>query len=70
MGFFNTSLDELYDHLSEQIRYNALSSRLSKLEQHDFDKFMREDNDDDVKPEKFVVDHQAQMQKSKRITNV
>ena len=69
IGFFNTALEELNDYYSEQIRYNALSHRVSKLDQQDFDKFMREDDDQPNKPKKIVVDHQAQMTKSKRIDN-
>ena len=65
MGFFYTALEELNDHNSETIRYNALAHRFSKLENNDFDKFMSEGDTD--KPKKPVkVDHLAQMQMAKR----
>ena len=66
MDFVYTALEELENDISEQIRYNALSHRISQAEQADFDKFMKDDSE--AKPE-VVVDHLAQMQKSKRIDN-
>ncbi len=58
MNFFETSLHELDEYVSEQIRYNALSTRLSKLEQDDFDKFM-ENDEKSVKSNE--PDHEAQI---------
>ena len=61
INFFYTALEELGDSTQEIIRYNALSHRLSKLENKDFDKFYKADD----KPKKapLVVDHEATMRK-------
>lgn len=67
MGFFYIALEEIYDNVSEQIRYNSLSHRLSKLENVDFEKFMKDDDEPNTKPKKIVVDHASQMKKAERI---
>ena len=62
MDFFYISLEEIDDNLSEQIRYNSLSHRLSKLEQKDFDSMMNDGSDKKkTKKAPIVVDHEAQM---------
>ena len=57
IGFFRTCIDELQDHITETIRYNALSHRLSKLDTDEFDKMMNEDVKEKGLP--IVVDHEA-----------
>ncbi len=65
MGFFKIALEEISDFNSETIRYNSLAHRLSKLEQKDFEVFMR---DDKGKPKtKIIVDHKAQLEQSQRM---
>lgn len=59
MSFFKIALEEFNDYISENIRYNALSHRLSKLEQDDFDKFMNEGLENEVESEPLVIDHEA-----------
>ena len=66
MNFFETALNELDTYISEQIRYNSLSHRLSNLDNKEFDEFMKIDE----KPtEKKVVevDHEAQMKQMMRL---
>jgi ERCC4-related helicase len=60
MNFVEVCLNELYDNIESELRYNALSSRLSKLEDDDFSKFMSE-----IEPKKVNkisnIDHEAQI---------
>jgi len=60
MDFIKVCLEELGDSLEEYLRYNALSTRLSKLENDDFKKFMNsgETISDDTP---IAVDHEAQL---------
>ena len=63
MGFFETCLEELGEHISEEIRYNAISARASQMETADFDKFMVADKPLSEK-RVVVVDHEANIRKS------
>jgi len=65
MNFFEICLDELDTYISEQIRYNSLSNRLSKLEQKEFDEFMKLDEKTSKKV--IEVDHEAQMKEMMRL---
>jgi len=61
MNFFETCLVELNDHVSEELRYNAISHRASKLDVPDFEKFMRDSDGDEKQP--IVGDHEANLRK-------
>jgi len=63
MGFFKLCLDEYNDYVSDNIRYNSLSHRLSKLEEKDFTKFLNVDESDTKTPSE--VDHEAQLARFK-----
>jgi hypothetical protein len=56
----------LDSYISEQIRYNSLSHRLSKLENKEFDEFMKID-EDKKKPTTVEIDHEAQMREAMRL---
>ncbi len=57
------ALEELDSHISESIKYNALSHRLSKMDEKDFDKMMKDG--EDLAP--IVVDHEAQIREAQRL---
>lgn len=63
MDFVSIVLEEIADDINDKLRYNALSTRLSKLEPDDFMKFMK-DNETEDKTEKVVIDHEAQMRQA------
>lgn len=63
MSFVKFALDEIADDIDEKLRYNALSTRLSKLDNDEFSKFMKETEPKD-KTEKLVIDHEAQMRQA------
>ncbi len=69
MNFFYVCIEELSDYVSETIRYNALSHRLSKLEPQEFDKMMAEPTSQSGDAPKVVVDHEAQMKKAQGLKN-
>ena len=54
-------LEELEDSISENIRYNAISHRMSKVDTNDFQKFLDEMKSDTEKAQPIVVDHEAQI---------
>ena len=58
MNFITVCLDELGDSIEDYLRYNAISTRLSNLEEKDFNEFI---NSGVEKPTPIVVDHEAQM---------
>lgn len=65
MSFFNIAIEELFDSISETIRYNALSHRASNLEGDEFTKFMRDgDKKRDTTP--VEIDHEAQMREASK----
>lgn len=59
MSFVLVSLDEINDSLEEQIRHNAISTRMANLESEDFKKFVLEPDDKKTTPKK--IDHEAQL---------
>jgi len=59
MSFVNVCLLEIGDDIEEQIRYNSLATRLSQLEDKEFQSFMNDLNPNDSK--KVIVDHEAQL---------
>lgn len=61
IGFVKTAVEEINDSTSNQIRYNSLAHRLSKLDAKDYGKIMNE-NEPKQKP---IVDHVANMIQSK-----
>ena len=65
MDFVRVCLDELYDNIQEKLRYNSLSTRLSKLEHDDFQKYMKEVEPKSNKSRIIEVDHEAQMRQAK-----
>lgn len=64
MNFVRIALDELFDSREEDIRYNSLSTRLAKLDNDEFARFMKE-----IEPKSNptpVVDHLAQMKQAQQ----
>ena len=59
MNFVAIALEEINDSIEANLRYNALSTRLSKLENDEFEKFMKEVESEPSKP--LEIDHEAQM---------
>ena len=57
MDFVKVCLDEIGDNIEDNLRYNALASRLSQLEVDEFTKFMKSGETLD----KVEVDHEAQL---------
>ena len=66
MTFINTALEEIFDANQEELRYNALSHRASKLEEKDFSDFMKEGEPKSGKQPVLEVDHEAQMKQFKK----
>jgi len=64
MNFIEICLEEIGDTLSDQIRYNAIAHRMSKLEGAEFEKMVRDDQPTGTR-EPIVVDHEAQMKQAK-----
>jgi len=65
LTFVTVALNEIADDIEEKIRYNALSTRLSKLDPDEFNKFMKEiEPKQKGKQETIVVDHVAQMKQA------
>ena len=65
MDFFNTALEELYDSISDTIRYNSLAHRMSKLDGHEFEKMMKEETSD-TGTAPLEVDHEAQIRQAQQ----
>jgi hypothetical protein len=61
MSFFKICLEELFDHVSDNIRYNAISHRASKMEAQDFEKFMADYDSDRGSDKPIEIDHEAQI---------
>jgi hypothetical protein len=55
--FARVCLEEIHDNFEAQIRYNSLSTRLAKLENDEFLKFMESNTDEKASKEKRIVDH-------------
>ncbi len=65
MDFVLIALEEIADYIEEKIRYNALSHRLSKLEEKEFTEFMKEiEPKKNGKSETVEVDHLAQIKQA------
>jgi len=64
IGFVTIALEELGDNTSDFLKYTALGVRLSKLENDEFSKFIKEG--DNTTPQKVEVDHEAQMKQFKK----
>lgn len=64
LSFVRVCMDELSDFGQEELRYNSLAVRLSKLDNNEFTKFMKEIEPEGVKRKPIEIDHKAQMQKA------
>jgi hypothetical protein len=61
MGFFEICLEEVSDSISEQIRYNAMATRASTMDESNFNKFIKDEIADKKAP--LVTDHEANIRK-------
>ncbi len=59
MSFIVIALEELNDFLEENLRYNAISSRVAQATEEDFVEFMKDKKETNSKP--LEIDHEAQM---------
>lgn len=58
MPFIMVCLEEINDNIEENLRYNAISSRVANANEEDFAEFMKIGDD---AQSNLVVDHEAQM---------
>jgi len=58
MSFVMICLEEINDNIEENLRYNAISSRVAQASEEDFAEFMKLGDDS---KSNLVVDHESQM---------
>ncbi len=63
IGFVNIAIGEIGDYVTELFKSQALAHRVSQADEQDWLSIMKTDDED--KPKKVVVNHEAQMQKAK-----
>jgi len=62
MSFVSVVLEELNDEIEAKIKYNAIAHRVSRLENDEFQKYIKENETS----KKIVVDHEEQLKQYKQ----